>query len=50
MLSMPPTIRIWLSAQPADLRKSFDSLRTPDLGKIFSGRLRRHLLTPTVFR
>jgi transposase len=26
MLSMPPTIRIWLSAQPADLRKSFDSL------------------------
>jgi transposase len=26
MLSLPPTIRIWLSAQPADLRKSFDSL------------------------
>jgi hypothetical protein len=26
MLSPPPTIRIWLSAQPADLRKSFDSL------------------------
>jgi transposase len=26
MLSLPPTIRIWLSAQLADLRKSFDSL------------------------
>lgn len=26
MLSLPTTIRIWLSAQPADLRKSFDSL------------------------
>jgi transposase len=28
MLNLPPTIRIWLSAQPADLRKSFDSLAT----------------------
>jgi transposase len=26
MLSFSPTVRIWLSAQPADLRKSFDSL------------------------
>src|SRR4051812_30851859 len=26
MLSRPPTVRIWLAAQPADLRKSFDSL------------------------
>jgi transposase len=26
MLSLPPAVRIWLSAQPADLRKSFDSL------------------------
>src|SRR4051794_13160525 len=26
MLSLPPTMRIWLSAQPADLRKSFDGL------------------------
>lgn len=26
MLGLPPTVRIWLSAQPADLRKSFDSL------------------------
>jgi len=26
MLSLPLTIRIWLAAQPADLRKSFDSL------------------------
>jgi transposase len=26
MLSLPPTIRIWLSAEPVDLRKSFDSL------------------------
>jgi transposase len=26
MLSLPPTIRIWLSAKPVDLRKSFDSL------------------------
>ena len=26
MLSLPPTIRIYLAAQPADLRKSFDSL------------------------
>src|SRR3954452_20124239 len=26
MLSLPPTVRIWLSAQPADLRKSFDTL------------------------
>jgi transposase len=26
VLSFPPTVRIWLSAQPADLRKSFDGL------------------------
>jgi transposase len=26
MLSLPPTVRIWLAAQPADLRKSFDTL------------------------
>lgn len=26
MLSLPPTVRIYLAAQPADLRKSFDSL------------------------
>ena len=26
MLSLPPAMRIWLSVQPADLRKSFDSL------------------------
>lgn len=26
MLSLPPTVRIWLAAEPADLRKSFDSL------------------------
>jgi hypothetical protein len=26
MLSLPPTIRIWLSADPVDLRKSFDGL------------------------
>src|SRR5262249_31149496 len=26
MLSLPPAVRIWLAAQPADLRKSFDSL------------------------
>ena len=26
MLCLPATVRIWLSAQPADLRKSFDSL------------------------
>ena len=26
MLSLPPTVRIWLAAQPADLRKLFDSL------------------------
>ena len=26
MLSFPPTVRIWLAAQPADLRKSFDGL------------------------
>lgn len=26
MLSLPPTVRIWLAAQPVDLRKSFDSL------------------------
>jgi transposase len=26
MLSLPPTVRIWLSTQPADLRKSFDGL------------------------
>ena len=26
MLSLPVTVRIWLCAQPADLRKSFDSL------------------------
>jgi len=26
MLSLPPAIRIWLSAEPVDLRKSFDSL------------------------
>lgn len=26
MLSLPPTVRIWLATQPADLRKSFDGL------------------------
>jgi transposase len=26
MLSLPPTVRIWLCAQPTDLRKSFDTL------------------------
>ena len=26
MLSLPPTVRIWLAAQPVDLRKSFDGL------------------------
>ena len=26
MLSRPPTVRIYLAAQPTDLRKSFDSL------------------------
>src|SRR5512142_1414786 len=26
MLSLPPTVRIWLAAEPADLRKSFDGL------------------------
>ena len=26
MLSLPPTVRIWLAARPADLRKSFDGL------------------------
>jgi transposase len=26
MLSLPPTVRIFLAAQPTDLRKSFDSL------------------------
>jgi transposase len=26
MLNLPPTVRIWLAAQPVDLRKSFDSL------------------------
>ena len=26
MLNLPPTVRIWLAAQPIDLRKSFDSL------------------------
>jgi transposase len=26
MLSLPPSVRIWLAVQPADLRKSFDGL------------------------
>ena len=26
MLSLPPTVRIWLATRPADLRKSFDGL------------------------
>lgn len=26
MLNLPPTVHIWLAAQPVDLRKSFDSL------------------------
>jgi transposase len=26
VLSLPPTVRIWLSTRPADLRKSFDGL------------------------
>jgi transposase len=26
MLSLPPSVQIWLSVQPADLRKSFDGL------------------------
>ena len=28
MLSLPPAVRIWVSTQPADLRKSFDGLAT----------------------
>jgi transposase len=26
MLSLPPSVRIWLATRPTDLRKSFDSL------------------------
>ncbi|SRR6266404_3229631 len=26
MLSLPPSVRIWVSTRPADLRKSFDGL------------------------
>lgn len=26
MLSLPPTVRIWLCTQPTDMRKSFDTL------------------------
>ena len=26
MLSLPPTVRIWLATRPADFRKSFDGL------------------------
>jgi transposase len=26
MLNFPPAVRIWLAADPVDLRKSFDSL------------------------
>jgi transposase len=26
MLSLPPSVRVWICAQPADLRKSFDAL------------------------
>ncbi len=26
MLSLPPTVRIWLATRPADLRRSFDGL------------------------
>ena len=26
MLSLPATVRIWLAAQPVDLRRSFDGL------------------------
>jgi transposase len=26
MLSFPPAVRIWLATNPADMRKSFDSL------------------------
>jgi transposase len=26
MLSLPPTVRIWLAVQPVDLRRSFDGL------------------------
>ena len=43
MLNLPPAIRIWLSAQPVDLRKSFDSLaevvRTHLRGDPLSGHL-----------
>jgi transposase len=28
MLNLPPSVRVWICAQPADLRKSFDALAT----------------------
>ena len=43
MLNLPPSVRIWLCAQPVDLRKSFDSLaevvRTSLGGDPLSGHL-----------
>ncbi|MGM0577938.1 MAG: IS66 family insertion sequence element accessory protein TnpB, partial [Myxococcota bacterium] len=26
MLSLPPSVRVWLAAEPADMRKGFDGL------------------------
>jgi hypothetical protein len=44
MLSLPPTVRIWLAAQPADLRKSFDSLAA-----LVRDKLRRDPLSGDIF-
>jgi hypothetical protein len=40
MLSLPPTVRIWLSAQPADLRKSLYS---------FTGTCKHHDIDPFAY-
>jgi hypothetical protein len=29
MISLPPTVKIFLAAQPVDMRKSFDGLKAP---------------------
>jgi transposase len=47
MLNLPPSVRIWLCAQPVDLRKSFDSLAEVVRARLGGDPLSGHLF---VFR
>ena len=47
MLNFPPAVRIWLGAQPVDLRKSFDSLAEQVRQHLYNDPLSGHIF---VFR